>query len=172
MTDSTDKGTDPRQQKKLTELAQDFNVAMLATQTPEAGLRARPMVVAEVTDHGDMSFVTTVPSGLVDEVAREPNVCVALQGRASYASISGIGRIRRDPERVKELWNPAFDAFFPQGPSTPAVAVVEVQAKTGEYWDQRGLKGLELLFEAGRAVFEGRRPDPERLGEHGAVDLQ
>jgi len=164
--------TNPNEaQKKLTSLLDDFHVGMLTTRQKTGGLRARPMIIAEVSDAGDMSFLTTVPSGLVEEIEQSPEVCVALQGRAAYASVTGKGRVRMDPRRVDELWNRAFDAWFPDGSETKDLAVVEVQAESGEMWDQRGMNAVRLVIEAGRAMAEGRRPDPDKVGDHASAQL-
>ena len=42
--------------------------------------------------------------------------------------------------KLKELWSPAVEAWFPDGPEDPNVTLLKVDTISGEYWDSPGGK--------------------------------
>ena len=46
---------------------------------------------------------------------------------------------------LTELWNPAVEAWFPDGPDDPNVVLLKVDALSGEYWDSPGGKVATLV---------------------------
>ena len=56
----------------------------------------------------------------VMEVGREHHVCVAYANPDDqiYVSVSGAAQISRDRQKIEELWNPAYKAWFPKGSKT------------------------------------------------------
>lgn len=158
--------------QKLTELLDRFDVAMLVTRTPEGELRGRPMAVAGVTEPGDVTFVTSLDTAKVDEIARDPNVCVTFSRAGAFASVSGRVTVRQEPARAREVWQPSWNAWFPEGARTKDLCVLEVRATTGELWDLSPTATLRYLFEAGKAMLQGDRVDPKRVGDHETVDVR
>ncbi|MFC5122636.1 pyridoxamine 5'-phosphate oxidase family protein [Pseudoclavibacter helvolus] len=56
-------------------------------------------------------------------------------------TIEGSGSLVAHPLTIQEaefdgeLWNPAAEAWFPDGPEDPNVGVLKFTASGGEYWD-------------------------------------
>lgn len=158
--------------QKLTELLDRFDVAMLVTRTTEGELRARPMAVAGVFEPGDVTFVSALDTAKVDEIARDPRVCVTFNRAGAFASLSGHVHVRQEPERARAVWQPSWNAWFPEGADTEDLCLLEVRATTGELWNLSPQATLRYVFEAGKALLQGERVDPKRLGDHETVDVR
>lgn len=156
--------------KQFGEILSAFNNAMLVTRTSAGQLRARPMAVAKVDSDADLWFITDIDAGKVDEIDDDSNVAVVMQNGSQYLSISGTASVSRDKKAVRDLWQEPWRVWFPDGPDSHSLALVHVQSTSGEYWDTAGLKGLEYLFEAGRAYFAGDRPEVDH-DQHAKVSL-
>lgn len=160
--------------RKLIELMDEFDDAMLTTQTREGALRSRPMRVADHRDNGDVLFVTSIASGKMDELQSHPEVAVVFQKPNTYLSISGIARIKTDRETIEEAWNDAMKVWFPDGKDSEDLAVIEVEAHDGEYWNLDLRHRFEFVVQAGKALIQGEKPyegDEDVAGEHGKVHM-
>jgi general stress protein 26 len=123
--------------RKLGEMIEGIEYAMLTTVEEDGTLRSRPMATQQVTFDGDLWFFTHASDPKVDEVEREHNVCVAYASpeQQRYVSVSGKARLVRDREKARELWNPAYKAWFPKGLDDPDLALLKVTVEKAEYWD-------------------------------------
>jgi general stress protein 26 len=161
--------TDPKRQ--LEEVVGHFRNAMVVTRTPDGALRARPMAVAKAEPNGNLWFLTSASSGKVDELRDDDHLAVTMQSSTRFVSLTGRGRIERDPAKRRELWSDLFRAWFPKGPDDPDLAVIELVAEQGEYWDQHGVEGLRYLFEVAKAAARGERAGDGRPERHGKANL-
>jgi general stress protein 26 len=129
-------GDTPEQNvKKLAGLIKGVKVAMLTTRCPDGSLRSRPMLTQEADFDGTLWFFTRAQAPKVGEVERheQVNVSYAAPEDERYVSVSGTARLVRDPRKIKELWNPAYKAWFPQGLDDPELALLRVEAERAEY---------------------------------------
>jgi general stress protein 26 len=154
-------------------LAKGFDTAMMCTRSPFGMLRSRPMSVAEVEDGGRMWFVTSADAGKIEELHDHSEVCVVMQGDVSYVSLTGRGYTVRDPEKVRAVWKESWRPWFPKGPDEADLVLIRVDPTIGEFWDDRGMKGVRYLWEAAKAYAQGDQVDEEALeGEiHAKVEL-
>ncbi len=143
---------------ELNELLQSFDTAMLTTLTPMGLLRARPMEIQKPVPElaCDLWFVTSLDSAKSEEIAHEHQVGVSCFRRSdrAYLSISAIARVRRDTELIQKLFKPAWKIWFPNGPSDPAIALIEMQVERGEYWNPEG-GPVRLLYEMVKSLVSG-----------------
>jgi general stress protein 26 len=144
---------------KLHDLINDFSVAMLVTLTGSGGMHARPMALAEVEADGTLWFLTGRHSGKVMELAQDAHVAVTMQSTSKFVSVSGSAETVEDRDRVARLWRVEWEVWFPGGPKDPDLMLLRVKANAAEYWDNSGTSGLKYLFEAGKALLTGTRPD-------------
>jgi general stress protein 26 len=157
---------------KLKELLDEFGVAMLTTRTADGQMRARPMAVAEVEPGGTLWFLTDRHSGKVSELEQDGQVVVTMQSRSRFVSVSGTARAVEDRARVARLWKLEWQVWFPGGKDDPNLVLLRVDGRAGEYWDNSGTSGVRYLFEAGKALLTGTRPDVDRDPHvHGEVSL-
>jgi general stress protein 26 len=158
--------------KKLNELVEEFGVAMLATRTAEGELRARPMALAEVEPDGTLWFLTDRRSGKIEELERDDHVVVTMQSKTQFVSLSGTAAPVEDRERVSRLWKLEWQVWFPGGKDDPNLVLLRVDGHAGEYRDNSGSSGIKYLFEAGKALLTGTRPQIDRDPKvHGKVAL-
>jgi general stress protein 26 len=151
-------------------LLTQFSHGMLVTRTPNADLRARPLAVADIEDDDDLWFVTSLGTGKVTEILKDPHVCITFQEGARYLSLTGRAVVVCDAERLKQVWKERWRTWFPEGPRDPQVVLLRINAEAGEFWDRGGLAGIRYLFRAGRDYLAGREyvSTPE---EHQKVNL-
>lgn len=154
----------------LRKLTKDIRVAMIATVTPEGALRSRPMATQEIDDEGQLWFFTADDSGKSREIAEEHavNVVYAEPKDERYISISGTAAIVHNPEKMRELWNPLYKAFFPQGLEDPHLALLQIRVESAEYWDAPSSKMVQL-YEMTKAAVLGEEP---HLGDHARLNLR
>lgn len=155
--------------KKLHTLIKGIQTAMLTTIDDHGALRSRPMATMEVDDTNDLWFFTRLDSPKVMEIAREMqvNLAYADPGDNRYVSVSGLAQTVRDRAKIKELWKPAYVAFFPDGVDDPNLALLRVTAYDAEYWTGP----TNFLGKALRFAVAAIRRDAAPLGENAKLHL-
>ena len=152
---------------KVAELLGAERTAMLTTRDPGGTLVARPMAVQTVGLDGDLWFFTARDARKVAHVAADPYVNVTVGSSSSWVSLSGTAVLVADDGRKRELWNPVVEAWFPDGPDSPDVALLHVVADSAEYWDTPGGRIASLVsFVKAKATGE-----PYSGGENERVEL-
>jgi general stress protein 26 len=156
--------------KKLGELIEGINIAMLTTIDDDGALRSRPMGTQQIEFDGDLWFFAGASSAKAHEVRRDQrvNVSYADPDNQRYVSVSGTAKLVRDQAKLKQLWNPIFKAWFPQGLEDPDLALLKVNVEQAEYWDAPSGKVVALLGFV-KALATGKRPE---IGENEKLDLE
>lgn len=156
--------------KKACELLQDFRTGMLVTRDDQGGMHARPMMVAEVDAHLNISFITRLESEKVSELLRAPQVGVTLQHGGAFVAVAGLAKVIVDPAEKERVWSRANNIWF-EGPDDPSAALISIVPQSIEYWDNRGLSSLKFVFQA--LVAKARGDDPETDSrQHAFIDMQ
>jgi general stress protein 26 len=121
--------------KKLGELIKDIKFAMFTTVDEEGVLRSRPMTTQQMEFDGDLWFFTYVDTAKVDDVRQyqQVNVSYAEPDDQRYVSVIGSAEVVDDRDKMEELWNPAYKAFFPDGLSDPRLRLIKVTVSEAEY---------------------------------------
>jgi general stress protein 26 len=130
--------------EKLYPILAEFDTAMLVTLGADT-LQARPMAMAGVHDDGSLWLVTGVGSRLIEELARDPRVCLTFQRRASYVAVEGRASIVEEPACVRELWSQVMDLWVPGGPADPGAVALRVVPGSVEHWDGKGRSALRFV---------------------------
>ncbi len=157
--------------QKLDDLIDEFETAMLVTRSTEGKLRARPMAIARHGDGGELYFATRAEDGKLEEILQSPDVAVTLQGDGQYLSISGMARILTDQQLADELWSESMRIWFPEGSSDEQLTIILVEPRYAEFWDRTGLRQLEFLWEAGKALLRAGKASDSDLSGHGKVRM-
>ena len=131
---------------------------MFTTAEEDGTLRSRPMATQEVEDDGDLWFFTDGGATKVDEVEHNQSVNVSYSdpNNQKYVSVSGTAQLVRDRQKIEELWNPLFKAWFPKGLDEPDLALLRVSIDQAEYWDSPSSKVVRLIGFA-KAVLTGKQ---------------
>jgi general stress protein 26 len=150
--------------EKLYDKIKDVKFCMLTSSEEDGTLRSRPMATVESSHDGTLWFFTKEFSAKVDEIShyRSVNLSYADPKGNTYVSVSGEAAISRDKNRMAELWNPLFRAWFPQGLEDPEIALVRVKINQAEYWEASSNKMVQL-FGMVKAMLTGQEFKP---GDH------
>tara|TARA_R110002095_G_scaffold124135_2_gene107847 strand:+ start:2613 stop:3125 length:513 start_codon:yes stop_codon:yes gene_type:complete len=135
----------------LRELISDIQICMLATHSPEHGLRSRPMITGRHEFDGDLWFFTHKDDPKVAEIQNNPlvNLVYSQPDRDRYVSISGQAELVCDQQKTELLWKDELNEWFPKGPSDSKLVLIRVHVCEAEYWDA----DVNQLSEAVKALF-------------------
>lgn len=156
---------------KLQELLDEADIAMLVTETADGELRSRPMSIADTGSEGALWFVTGEDSGKLDEIERRPDVNLAISDDHVYVSVSGQAEVSNDRQRIRQMWSPAWEVWFSEGPEDPNIRLVKVTPSTAEYWDMSGMNRLQFIYRAGVAYLKDESLSGESVAGHGEVQF-
>lgn len=155
--------------KYLQDKVKEVKTAMLTTYSAEKGFSSRPMGTADIDDNGDIWFFTNEYSPKVSEISVENTVSLTYSDVANhtYLSIVAEASVVDDKAKMKELWNPFIQAFFPEGIDDPKLTLLKVSPTDAEYWDSSS-SSMVVLFNMLKAVVTGKQYDE---GKHGDIAL-
>lgn len=158
----TTEKTDEKQEH-LISLLKKFNCGMLHTQDLARRIVSRPMMLAGLDEEdGTILLVTADESKKVNEVLQHPSVNFSCQeGTSRFVSVSGTARVEEDSARLDDLWNLAFETWFPEGPFNSSAVLIVLSPEFGEYWDAGGVQKVEYIYEAAKAYASGSKPQPD-----------
>ncbi|MFP5394266.1 MAG: pyridoxamine 5'-phosphate oxidase family protein [Gammaproteobacteria bacterium] len=164
MSTSTHSGT-----AQLAAKIKPIRFAMFTTLDDNGHLVSRPMTNQDMDEEGNLWFFASSNSDLWENIAVRAHVNVAFSEPADHLYVSVSGKAERvvDRARIKALWNPAVQAWYPNGPDDPHVMLIKVVPYSAEYWDSNG-SAMVQLFKMAKAVLTHTTPDE---GEHGKIKL-
>lgn len=152
--------------ERLGELIKDIRTCMLTTLDKEDRLTSRPMTTLPEDFGGDLWLFVSRGSDAVEQVERDSRVNLSYAGSSGWVSVAGDADVLRDTERNAQLWNPFVEAYFPNGPQDPDVALLRVHVHSAQYWEAPGKVGQVLAMVKARVT--DARPD---IGESQTVEL-
>lgn len=150
--------------KKIVDLIEGIDVAMLTTRSSDGRLFSRPMAPLEIDADGSLWFFTSERSAKVHQLD-SVNLAFTDEDDATYVSISGRAGVVDDRARIEQLWTVAAKPWFPSGKDDPDLVLLRVDTDIAEYWDANSSKMVRLLAMAASAL-SGK---PVGLGEHEVV---
>jgi len=146
---------------RLGELIEDMPVAMMVTLDDDHMLVSRPMTTLEMDAQGALWFFTDLRSTKLSQL-QAVNLSFADSGQSSYVSLSGRGRTDTDADRIRALWTPFAKPWFPDGPTSPNLALLRFEPHTAEFWDASS-SGMVRLFAMVASIVSGK---PVGMGDH------
>ena len=129
--------------KDVAETLKDIDFVMLNTHADDGEIAGRPMSNnRDVEYDGDSWFFVDQESRTFEEVTRDPKVSLSVQGAKGllgkppvFFSIEGEAEIVQDRAAIEAHWTKDLERWWPEGPSTPGVALLKVRARRIHYWD-------------------------------------
>lgn len=87
-----------------------------------------------------------------------------------FLPYSGHAEESRDKEKIKQLWNDAYKAWFPKGLEDPNIAAIRVSVKEAEYWNSSS-SGIVHAMGFVKAKLSGESYNPQASGtqDHGKI---
>lgn len=153
------------ERRKLAELIEDFDIAMLTFIDARGALISQPMGPIELDAEGNLWFFTDSNSEKVQHLD-ELNLAFSGESDGTYVSLSGYGELVSDQARKEELWSPFVKPWFPEGPDSPNLALLKFVPHTAEYWDAPHSKVIRL-FAMAASIAASR---PIGLGDHARLN--
>ncbi|WP_426689368.1 pyridoxamine 5'-phosphate oxidase family protein [Rhodanobacter ginsengiterrae] len=153
--------------RKLGDLIDGIEVAMLTTRAADGSMVSRPLQTLKLDANGEIIFFTAAESHKVDELTDDSSVNLAYADPSShcYVSVRGRARMDRDQYTIDELWSPAQKIFFPDGKDDPNLMVLRVRVRDASYWESAG-NFVARAFDFARGMLGD---SPEDLGKHGTL---
>jgi general stress protein 26 len=123
--------------RKLREMIEGIDFAMLTTVQDDGSLHSRPMATQKVEFDGDLYFFTKRSTLKVEEVERDRQVCISYTApeKQRYVSMSGVGRLLRDRATMEQFWFADLETWFPAGLEEPELALLWISVTEAEYWE-------------------------------------
>ena len=148
---------DPKQ--NLLETLQKFDAVMLTTRRLDGKLHARPMVMAEISESGELWFVASRKSSAATEAIADPYAVITGQHGDTYVCVNGVLDVVDDPALLRVYWREAWMAWFPKGKTDPDLVLLCMRPVSGEYWSAGG-QPLRHFFQEVEALVSGGAPPP------------
>jgi len=148
----------------------DLRFAMFTTTSADGHLLSHPMTKQQIDAEGGIWFYTSTHADLWENIGAMPEVNISFSqpDDSLYVSVSGTAQRVVDRAKIKEMWNPMVQAWFPAGPDDPHVVLVRVDPHGAEFWDSNDSK-MVRFFAMAKAAVTGSTPDMDN--EHGKIPL-
>ena len=153
--------------EKLYGLIEEIEVAMFTTRRADGRLVSRPMATQKQSAGADLWFVTSRDSEKLIEIGDDPQVNLAYykDRTREWVSVSGLARIVDDREKVRELYQPDWRAWFGDagGPNDgtrddPRMVLIGVDIEMAMYLELNKPQAV-VLYEVMKGMITGKVPD-------------
>ncbi|MEH2054242.1 pyridoxamine 5'-phosphate oxidase family protein [Nostoc sp.] len=124
--------------QKLHELIKDIDYGMFTTVDDDGSLHSYPMSKSgEINSDSILWFFTYANSHKVTEIEhhKQVNVSFSSPEQQRYVSISGTAQLVEDRNKLRELWKPELQTWFPKGLEEPNIALLKVNINQVNYWE-------------------------------------
>jgi general stress protein 26 len=116
------------------------------------------MATHQVEFDGELWFFTWADAPKVEEAQQhQVNVSFADLVHQRDVSVSGTATLRRDRQKMEELWSAWFRTWFPRGLEDPNLALLQVHVEKAEYWDAPS-SAMVQLYGVVKATPTGKSP--------------
>lgn len=152
--------------KKFKELVHDVNICMFTTIDDHSNVFSRPMSTVQIDSDGNAWFFTNEFSEKIQEVSKDNTVYLIYShpGKNVYVTVTGTCSIILDRNKIDELWNPLFKAWFPGGKEDPKLCLVKVVTEEANYWNSNAGK-MGVYFKMLKAIANKEQYKEKDMGK-------
>jgi general stress protein 26 len=152
---------------KLHEMIHDLDTAMLTTRRSDGHLVSRAMANQKSASGADLWFVTTEGSAKLDEIAADPHINLAYykDRTREWISVSGLARVSRDRNTIRELYATDWKAWFPDEgdprhgtADDPRMVLIGIEIHSAVFLEVNKPQPV-VLFEIAKGWVTGTQPD-------------
>jgi general stress protein 26 len=166
--------------EKLYEHVDDIEIAMMTTRRADGHLVSRAMATQKRAPGADLWFVTCDDTPKVQEVASDPHVNLSYykDRTREWVSVSGTATLSRDRAKIRELWQPDWEIWFPKGDDPrhgtaddPRMVLIGVQVHAAVFLEVNKPQPV-VLYEMVKGWLTGERPDIGEMHHVGTGPVQ
>ena len=126
----------------ISELMRSIDLCALITHK-QGAIVSRPMSTnGEVDYDGDSHFFTRLSSGVVADIAHDPEVALMfhrtpglLAGAPVFVHVQGRAEVIQDRARFAKHWHSSVDAWFEDGIDSTDLCMLKIHAHRVAFWD-------------------------------------
>ena len=146
-------------------LIDEIKIAMMTTRRPDGHLESRAMANQKRADGADLWFVTAEGSSKLRDIERDPHVNLAYYNAGTYewVSASGVATVSRDRNKIRELYEPDWTAWFGQEgdprygtAEDPRIVLIGIDVHAAVFLEVNKPKPV-VLFELAKGWLTGER---------------
>jgi general stress protein 26 len=161
--------------KKLYDLIDDLEIAMMTTRRADGHLESRAMANQKRAAGADLWFVTAEGTGKLNDIEADPHVNLAYykDRTREWISVSGTAVLSRDREKIRELYATDWKAWFPDEgdprhgtPEDPRFVLIGVTVHAAVFLEVNKPQPV-VLYEVAKGWLTGSNPD---VGEMHRLD--
>ena len=151
--------------KKLKEMAEDIDFALMATGLDQPPFHTIPMSTKSVDEEGCVWFLSGKDSTHNTNIAADGRVQLNYADKSAFEflTVFGNAEIVTAKSKLKELYGGSDDAWF-DGVDDPNLSAIKVTPCDAHYWDPKNGK-LITMFQIGVGAVTGNKPDLMDQGE-------
>jgi general stress protein 26 len=153
--------------QKLHDLIREMEIAMMVTRRPDGHLDSRAMATQKPAAGADLWFVTSEDTGKLKEIEADPHVNLAYYNSKTreWVSVSGIAKISRDRQKIRELYATDWKAWFADEgdprhgtPDDPRMVLIGVDVHAAVFLEVNKPRPV-VLYEVVKGWVTGGAPD-------------
>lgn len=153
--------------KKMYEMIDDMQIAMLTTRRRDGHMVSRPMDTQKHVEGADLWFVTRTGMSKLDEIEYDPHVNLGYykDRTREFVSVSGIARITQERELIRKLYAADWKAWFPDEgdprhgtPEDPRMILIGVDVHAAVFLEVNKPQPV-VLYEIVKGWVTGSMPD-------------
>lgn len=151
--------------KKIKDMAEAMDFAMLATDLKTLPLHMIPMSTKKVDDQGHIWFLSNKNSTHNQHIENDSFVHLIYidKGSMQFLNVYGVAKISTDRNMIEELYGKTDDTWF-EGKDDPNITAISVRPTESYYWDTNNNK-LITLVKIGVGAITGNEPDLMDVGK-------
>lgn len=156
---------------KIQYLIKDIKYTMMTTVNTEGHMHAWPMTNSETSlGAKEIWFIGDKNSDVVKDLRNNSQVCLSYstQDEKNYVSITGHAELPDDKDKLDELWEPIYNAYFEHGKEDPDIQLIKIIPRGAEYW-MSGSSVANMFKMVTAAVQDGKTA--EDMGENHTVEF-
>ena len=159
--------------KRLYDMIEEIEVAMMTTRRADGHLRSRPMANQKQAQGADLWFVTAEGTAKLDDLANDPHVNLTYfrESTMEWVSVSGIATISQDRQIIRELYASDWKAWFAEEgdprhgtPEDPRMVLIGVDVHAAEFLEVNKPKPV-VWYEVAKGWLTGSAPDVGKMHE-------
>lgn len=148
-------------------LSDEIDIVMMTTKRPDGHLESRAMANQKRAAGADLWFVTSDHTVKLRDIEADPHVNLSYykDRTREWISVSGLAKISRDREKIRELYAPGWKVWFPDEgdprhgtPEDPRFVLIGVDIHAAVFLDVTKPQPV-VLFELAKGWLTGSMPD-------------